>query len=167
MKHQKTLTSLHLPIEGDNKTGIFLGTDQADAFNGNNGADFLFGGAGSDRLFGSSGKDQLTGGTGQDFLTGGSGADLFIYNSTAEAGDTDHADVILDFKSHDDHLDLHSFMGGGHFVGSAAFTADGGSQVSYNAATGILTGDVNGDGKADFTITMANHVHLVAADFIF
>jgi serralysin len=126
----------------------------------------MYGGQGSDRLYGYSGKDKLTGGTGQDFLTGGSGDDTFIYNSVAEASDPTSSDVIMDFKSNADKLDFHAFMAGGHFAG-ATLVADGTKQIAYDRATGILSGDVNGDGVADFTITMANHVNLVAGDFIF
>lgn len=161
LKHQAAPT----PVDGSDKTNTFTGTELADTFYGGKGTDFMYGGDGSDRLFGSSGKDQLTGGTGQDWLTGGNGSDLFIYTQAADAGRPDSSDVIMDFKSGDDKLDLHAFMAGGHFV--AALTAGGGAQVAYNQATGVLSGDVNGDGAADFTITMANHTALVATDFIF
>ena len=165
--HHKAILSAPAPVDDGDKTSVFMGTDLSDTFYGHKGTDFMYGGQGSDRLYGASGKDVLDGGTGQDFLYGGNGADTFVYHSTGDAGDPNMSDVIGDFKSLDDHLDLHSFMGGGHFVGSAAFTVGGGPQVSYDAATGVLSGDVNGDGTADFTITMANHVNLVAADFIF
>ncbi len=154
------------PIDGTIKTNTFIGTDISDNFVGGQGTDFMYGGAGSDRLFGGSGKDQLTGGTGQDFLTGGNGADLFIYNSAAEAGDPNSSDYIMDFKSGDDHLVFSSFMAGGHFAGKT-LVAGAGPQIAYDKATGVLSGDVNGDGHADFTINMANHVALVAGDFIF
>ena len=60
---------------------------------------------GSDRHYGSSGNDQLAGGTGQD---------TFICNAAAEAGRPESSDVINDFKSGDDHLDVHAFLAGGH-----------------------------------------------------
>ena len=165
--HHAAQTEANLPIDNNNKTSTFIGTDLSDTYVGNNGTDFMYGGDGSDRLYGGSGKDQLTGGAGQDFLTGGSGNDTFIYNAASDAGRPESSDVIMDFHSGQDKLDLHAFMAGGHFVGSAAFVAGSGPQVSYNAATGILTGDVNGDGTSDFSITLANHSALLATDFIF
>jgi Ca2+-binding RTX toxin-like protein len=155
------------PADGTPKTNTFIGSSISDTFYGYTGTDFMFGNDGSDRLYGYSGKDQLTGGNGQDFLYGGNGADLFIYNSAAEAGQGASADVIGDFKTADDHLVLTSFMAGGKFIGNAAFTKGAGPQVSYDAATGVLNGDVNGDGKADFQIAFSNHVVLAAGDFIF
>ena len=40
-------------------------------------------------------------------------------------------------------------------------------QVRYTKSTGILQGDVDGDGTADFEIDIANRPVLTAADFIF
>ena len=167
MAHHHRNHGAPLPVDGTPKTNTFIGTDQADSFFGGQGTDFMYGGDGSDRLYGSSGRDQLTGGTGQDWLTGGSGNDTFFYNSAADAGRPESSDVITDFRSGGDHLDVHAFMAGGHFVGSGPLVAGGGAQISYDAATGILSGDVNGDGTVDFNITMANHVALVAGDFTF
>lgn len=160
-------TSAPLPVGGTDKTNTFIGSELADTFYGGKGTDFMYGGDGSDRLYGSSGKDQLTGGTGQDWLTGGNGADVFIYTQAADAGRPESSDVIMDFKSGDDHIDLHAFMAGGAFIGAAAFSVGGGAQVSYDMASGLLTGDINGDGVADFAITLANHAAVVATDFTF
>lgn len=156
-----------LPVDGTIKTNTFIGSDLADTFYGGQGTDFMFGGGGSDRLFGSSGRDQLTGGTGQDWLTGGNGNDTFIYNAAADAGRPESSDVIMDFRSGQDKLDLHAFMAGGTFIGSGAFVAGSGAQVRYDVGSGILSGDVNGDGTSDFSITLANHSVLLATDFIF
>lgn len=155
------------PVDGTNHYNMFIGTDLSDTFCGILGTDVMYGGVGSERLYGASGKDMLVGGTSQDFLYGGNGADRFVYNAAADAGRPQMSDVIGDFKSGDDHIDVHSFMAGGHFIGSAAFAATGSAQVNYNATTGVLQGDVNGDGVADFAITLANHAAVAATDFIF
>lgn len=152
---------------GTIKSDTFIGSDIADTFFGGQGSDFIYGGNGSDRLDGGSGRDVLVGGNGQDWLTGGSGADTFVYNNAAEAGRPASSDVITDFKSGVDHIDLHAFMAGGVFIGAAAFTSGGGGEISYEQSTGLLSGDVNGDGTADFAITLANHAVLAATDFIF
>ncbi len=156
-----------IALTGTDKNDSYLGTDQDDTYNGLKGADTISGGAGSDHLYGGSGKDRLSGGLGQDVLYGGSGADTFVYASATEAGDLAHRDAIRDFKAGVDHLDVHAFMAGGHFIGSAAFAADEGPTLRYVHATGLLTGDVDGDGIADFAIKFSNHAHLTEADFIF
>ncbi|CAN1548371.1 An_peroxidase_bacterial_2 domain containing protein [Sphingomonadaceae bacterium] len=71
-----------------------------DVMNGGRGADQLHGGEGDDRLFGGRGFDYLDGGEGADVLTGGRGSDIFAF------GDRD---VITDFKSGEDMIDLASF----------------------------------------------------------
>ena len=77
------------------------------------------------------------------------------------------SDVISDFKSGQDKIDVHAFMAGGYFIGSAAFAQDGTAQISYDKASGLLQGDVNGDGVSDFSITLANHAEILAPDFTF
>lgn len=156
-----------VPLFGTTKYNLLIGTDLSDTISGGQGTDIIYGGIGSDHLYGGSGKDVLIGGTGQDFLYGGSGADTFVYTQAADAGTGAMADVIGDFKTGVDHLNLHAFMAGGQFIGNAAFTAGEGPAVRYVAATGQLEGDVNGDGVADFSITFANHAHLVATDIVF
>ncbi len=166
MKHH-VLSKAPAPVLGTDKKDTFLGTDKADMYFGGQGSDSINGGQGSDWLYGGSGKDTLTGGSGQDVLYGGSGADMFVYLSAADAGSAAKHDIIRDFKAGTDHLDLHAFMAGGHFIGSASFVADEGPSLRYVRASGQLSGDVDGDGVVDFTIKFANHALLTEADFIF
>ena len=156
-----------VPVDGTDKYNILMGTDLSDTISGGQGTDLIYGGIGSDHLFGGSGKDVLYGGTGQDFLYGGSGNDTFVYTQAADAGMGPMADVIGDFKSGEDKINLHAFMAGGHFIGTTVLSAGDGMAVSYNQATGVLSGDLNGDGAADFQITLANHAAILATDFIF
>lgn len=161
------LAAANVPLTGTDKRDTFLGTDKADVFYGGKGSDLIQGGTGSDRLYGGSGKDILVGGTGQDVLYGGSGADTFVYTKAADAGSSAKCDIIRDFKAGTDHLDVHAFMAGGRFIGFADFVPDQGPTLRYTHATGMLSGDVDGDGVADFTIKFANHALLTEADFIF
>ena len=48
------------------------------------------------------------------------------------------------------------------FVGSNAFTNQAG-QLRYEG--GILMGDTNGDGVADFAVQISNHAALTSTDF--
>jgi Ca2+-binding RTX toxin-like protein len=128
---------------------------------GTGGADFLRGDNGNDSLDGGVGNDRIWSGVGADVLTGGAGADVMIFTSAAEA----KGDKITDFEHLMDKISLTAFMPGGHFVGSAALSAAG--DVRYDQTSGILSGDVNGDGRADWTLTLQNKALLTDADFVF
>jgi len=83
----------------------------------------------------------------------------------------DAPDVITDFQLGLDKIDLslidanttanndQSFT----FIASAAFTGVAG-QLTY--ISGLLSGDVNGDGIADFQISLTNNPALSASDLV-
>ncbi len=140
------------------------GSDFGDRLVGSNAANILSGGGGA---------DILQGGGGADLLTGGSGADVFVYTALSDstvlaAG----RDTILDFTSGSDKIDLRAidantrlggdqaftFIGGGAFTGSTAMNAFQQSQHAgeLHIVAGVLSGDVNGDGIADFAILLSN-----------
>lgn len=144
------------------------------------GNDILFGGAGKDALFGGEGNDILVGGAGKDTLTGGGGADAFVFSLSDSGAKRSNADVITDF-SHTQHdlIDLSSIDSNVvrpgrqpfHFIGDAAFAGKGqqlGAELHYVHADGMtyVEGDLNGDGKADFTIALTGTIDLVASDFL-
>jgi len=53
------------------------------------------------------------------------------------------------------------------FIGTAAFTGVAGQlHYWYDAGRTIVSGDVNGNGTADFNIVLAGTVILVAGDFV-
>jgi len=112
----------------------------------------------------------LIGGNGADVLTGGVGADVFKFASAAEAGSAINRDQITDFQSGSDRIDLRgtlrSLMDGGSFIGSGVFSSVAG-QVRFNAITGLLQGDVDGNGTADFAIQLNGSPALGSGDFIF
>jgi Ca2+-binding RTX toxin-like protein len=172
-------------IFADQIGGLF-GNDRLDGGAGNDqlqggaGKDTLFGGAGNDSLDGGAGNDQLQGGAGKDTLTGASGSDIlsggagndrFLYTG-AETGLNLLRDVITDFTSGSDKLDLVSVdaattKAGNQaftFIGNAAFSAAG--QLSYVQATGLLAGEITGDGVADFQIELSNKPALLATDIL-
>ena len=132
---------------------------------GDKGADALVDAAGDNTLTGGGGKDTLTGGGGKDTLIGGLGIDRFVQTDGATAkisaetttaagiktGDTltAAADVITDFKSGIDKLEMTSKAGGivnlaGLGTGSA--TAINANSVAFlrgdfAATTGVFTVD--------------------------
>jgi Ca2+-binding RTX toxin-like protein len=156
----------------DTLTGGALADDlrggaDADAMSGGDGDDTLSGGAGADALTGGAGNDVLTGGTERDTLSGKAGNDRFVGGTAAEAGLGSGADRITDLAPGADDIVLGAFMAGAAFIGGAAFAGGGARQVRYTAATGVVQGDANGDGTADFEIVLTNRPALTAGDFIF
>jgi Ca2+-binding RTX toxin-like protein len=141
----------------------------------NSGGDTLIGGAGKATLLGGAGNDTLVPGTGGGLLTGGGGADTFVFSSIASTGALKSPTTITDFSSAShDHIDLrtleanvlganHSF----HFIGAAAFSHTAGElHYAVNSSGLTLSGDINGDGVADFSILLSHVTSLSATDLI-
>ena len=158
-------TAFNDTIAGQAGNDSLSGLGGRDLLSGTTGKDVLDGGAGADTLNGGAGNDKLAGGAGADVLTGGVGADVFIFADALSVGTGALHDRITDFAAGIDKLDLSAFMAGGHFIGSATFTAGGGGQVNYVA--GLLSGDVNGDGTADFHLSLTGAPILTAVDILF
>jgi len=144
-----------------------------DTLNGGGGNDELYGGAGKDVLIGGAGNDRLDGGAGADTLTGGKGADTFVFATAKEA----NGDVITDFSSKQgDIIDLSGIDADTTMAGDQAFTliADtafsgtaGELRVWQSGGNTLVAGDVDGDGSADFKITLEGLYDLSASDFLF
>ncbi|MBB1248226.1 calcium-binding protein [Rhizobium sp. G21] len=158
--------------KGTNYKDTLIGDSGANGLWGQNGDDILKGLDGNDKLYGGSGDDDLYGGRGLDRLTGNSGADFFIFQSTSDSPNNSNRDVIVDFsRSQGDQIDLmdidavksSSRDNAFDFIGSAAFS-DTAGELRYSG--GIIRGDVNGDGRADFSIEVDNMASLRAGDFI-
>jgi serralysin len=106
--------------------------------------DVIWGNEVNNVLRGMGGNDVLDGFEGADTLWGGSGADTFAFQ-IVEQGDR-----IADFESGIDKIDLRAldvtaFIGGNAFSGVAG-------QLRYQ--NGVLLGDLDGDGVADFSVTV-------------
>ncbi len=153
-------------IRGDAGNDSLAGGAGNDTLFGGAGNDRLKGDAGDDRLVGEAGNDKITGGLGRDVMTGGLGADDFIFASAAEIGSGATRDIITDFQTGLDDIDLRALQTDGRFIGNAAFTSTAG-EVRYSVTTGLVVGDLNGDGVADWTLNIANKAALTAADFLF
>ncbi|MEW9617772.1 calcium-binding protein [Shinella sp. S4-D37] len=134
-----------------------------DALSGGTGNDTLDGGTGNDVLKGDSGNDKLYGGTGADKLYGGSGKDTFIFKSVKDTTvATSGRDTIYDFDGKaGDRIDLRSIDASTKadgdqkfsFIGTDKFSKTAGElRYEKKASDTYIHGDVNGDGKADFTI---------------
>ena len=145
-----------------------------DRIDGGGDGDILDGGIGLDTLNGGSGDDQVQGGAGRDNLTGGTGADQFVYAVASESGATVATrDIITDFRSGLDRIDLGALDANANvadnqaftYIGSGPFTNVAG-QLRYSAVTGLLQADQNGDGIADFSLLLQNLPSLIAGDLV-
>lgn len=160
-------------LYGGSGVDILYGDAGNDDLYGDTGNDRLYGGSGADDMFGGSGNDLLVGGTGSDLLVGGSGADTFRFTSIADSkvGST-LRDIIDDFNpgSEGDRIDLRSIDANINtsadnkfsFIGKAGFSGTAG-ELRYSGT--IISGDVDGDGVADFQID-AGLTKYYASDFL-
>ena len=146
-----------------------------DTITGGAGADGLNGAAGNDALSGGGGADQLTGGPGTDFLIGGSGADSFIFGALADFGAPGQEDVIADFSPADGDkirltaVDANAGLSGDQafrFLGTGPFSGHAGELHYVQVGADLMvSGDVNGDGLADFQFKVLGISSLQASDF--
>lgn len=158
---------------GDGGNEIAEGFDGNDTLFGGDGNDTLDGGDDADTVDGGNGADVVNGGLGGDTLTGGTGADAFVFSTALGGG---NIDVVVGFNVADDtiHLDVSIFTGIGlgalaanaFVIGAAAADAD--DRIIYNAATGALfyDADGNGGGAAVQFATLAPGLALTSADFL-
>jgi Ca2+-binding RTX toxin-like protein len=135
----------------------------------------IFGGAGIDDITGGAGNDLIYGGLGADTLRGGAGNDVFRYQSADESTSAGR-DGIQDFTI-GDIIDLSRIDGDAaagkqsfHFVDGGAFTSHAGELIATNGGSGdiwTVSGDVDGDGNADFQLLVvsADHHAIGAGDF--
>lgn len=156
---------------------VVSGGSGNDTLYGNTGNDTLKGDAGNDTLRGEAGSDKLYGAKGGDKLYGGSGADTFIFKAASESTvSATGRDKIFDFKqSEKDRIDLKAIDANTKLGGDQAFKfidTDGfhkkAGELRYEKKLGdtLIHGDINGDGKADFTIVIDASLNLKAGDFI-
>ncbi|TSD87756.1 hypothetical protein FFK22_015790 [Mycobacterium sp. KBS0706] len=155
--------------QGDTLAGI-------ENLSGSQGGDSLYGNGGANVLQGWNGNDALIGRAGKDTLTGGAGADRFTFAALGDSVTGANADRITDFShAQGDRIDLAAidarFTVAGDqafsFIGTAAFTGVAGQlHTWHDAGRTIVSGDVNGNGTADFNIVLTGTVNLVTGDFV-
>ena len=152
---------------------IVAGSDN-DTIHGGDDDDTIDGGAGNDVLTGDDGDDVLVGGAGKDKLPGGAGADRFVYQALSDSPVGAGRDIITDFTPGTDVIDVSAIdantkvagQQGFTFIGDSAFGHQAGQlQYSYIGNSTIVTGDVDGNGTADFQIQLSGHLTLTASDF--
>lgn len=144
---------------------------------GGTGNDSLWGDAGNDRLYGEAGNDALVGGVGVDRLYGGANADRFVFRSLADSTRASSGrDIVQDFhRTEGDKIDLRPLDADNTlalnqaftFIGTTAFDGRHGLlRFADSGANLLVSGDVNGDKVADFSILVLNTATLAGIDFL-
>nr|WP_314088039.1 M10 family metallopeptidase C-terminal domain-containing protein [uncultured Shinella sp.] len=124
-----------------------------------------------ENVIGGSGKDTIIASADVNVLKGGGGGDTFVFETVAAV----KGDKILDFTQGSDKINLSAIdaITGTTandkftFIGTAAFH-DVKGELRFLQKNGdtLIQGDVNGDGTADFTLTIDALVTLKSTDFI-
>jgi Ca2+-binding RTX toxin-like protein len=144
-----------------------FGDGGANVLKGNGNDDTLSGLGGNDQLFGGDGADELLGLKGADILTGGNDADKFTFDNLSDSTVAKSGrDTITDFETGVDKINL-GFSGGLTYIGRQNFHHSAGEvrESFTDGGNSVVSVDVNGDGKADFAITLIGHILLQAGDF--
>jgi Ca2+-binding RTX toxin-like protein len=168
-------------------TGIEnLKLEGTDHINGTgNGADNdLVGNVGKNQLKGEAGNDLIRGLAGADQLWGGGGADTFDFDVASDIRKASgKRDIIKDFQHLNDKIDLSTIDANSILAGDQAFKFKAAEGTAFAGAAGqliwdqkdaagtssdrtLVSGDINGDGVADFTLELSGLVNLTKADFI-
>lgn len=167
-------------LQGGDGDDVLVGGEGDDILQGGAGNDLLIGGLGNDSLSGGDGDDIIIGGLGRDnlvgetLLSGGLGADTFVFEDIGDSTPTS-SDFIRDFSGLEgDLIDLSkidAIVGGSDdaFVVVDQFSGSAGQlTLNYIISTNgfVVSGDVDGDGLADFRFTVQNYASLTADDFV-
>ncbi|WP_275689470.1 putative Ig domain-containing protein [Nitrosomonas sp. JL21] len=129
----------HLTLTGTSSIDA-TGNDLPNIIVGNNSANRLFGGTSNDTLDGKGGKDELIGGSGKDIFKFTQIDSIDTITDFSVRNDTLKLDnAVFTALSHDGSLPSSSFK-----IGNFATDAD--DYILYNAATGALRYDADGNG---------------------
>ncbi len=117
-------------INGGSGRDTIIGGLNVDVLDGGDDDDMLNGGSGSDTLRGGRGAEMLIGDDSKDLLNGGAGADIFVFANATHSAVGASADMIEDFASGSDRIDIsalaalpfvfrsiQAFAGGRHGLG--------------------------------------------------
>ena len=95
------------------------------------GNDVVTGSTADDKIDAGADQDRLIGGLGADLLTGGGGKDVFVFNALDDIGlAPGKTDLITDFVSQVDKLDLSLLDANANLFGDQAFIYVGGAAFS-------------------------------------
>ena len=162
---------------GDTYSSIenLFGSNFNDSLRGDGAGNTIWGRNGNDLVSGRDGDDTLFGGAGNDTLVGGDGSDRYVFDSALSAAT--NVDRLSDFSVADDTVALDgavfdalpagALASAAFFIGSAAHDAD--DRLIYNATTGALFYDADGNGGAATAVqfaTLGSGLALTNNDFV-
>ena len=153
-------------LSGSAGRNVLAGMAGDDLIDGQGGQDVLIGGTGSDRLIGGRGTDAIFGGQDQD-------RDSFVFESVKDSRVGNGHDVVHDFVSGLDKLDLSGIDADDDQAGRQELIFTGSSKAAHSVWTVadgddlLLQADVDGDAKADFEVLLREVATLSADDFVF
>ena len=160
---------------GSDFNDILTGTAAVNVIDGGDGNDTINAAGGNDVINGGDGNDTLVGSLGADRITGGAGADVFRLALADSTVATAGRDAILDFSRLEGDkiglgpIDANTTAAGDQaFRVVASFSSSAGQLVlaaDTARACVVVSGDVNGDGIADFALDVFGVASLSAADF--
>ena len=151
-------------IRGGQHNDTIYGGLGNDNIGGGAGNDVIFGSTGNNTIWGGVGNDTIVAGAGREVMNGGPGADVFMFNSAAQIGIGAARDVITDFQSGVDDIDLRALAT--TFNGTAGVLGGGQASFFYFAAGGLLIGDQNGNGAADWVLQLTGATTVTVGDFL-
>jgi Ca2+-binding RTX toxin-like protein len=139
-----------------------------------NGAISGTGNTGNNSLYGNAGNNILDGGAGKDLLTGGAGSDTFKFSSVKDSAVGALRDVIADFKSGVDKIDLSVIDANSSTSANEAFSTTFASALStmtagtlfFDKVTSVLYGNVDANPAPDFAIQLTGVTNLLMNDIV-
>ena len=130
------------------------GTDAKEKIFGNSADNKLTGNGGNDKISAGDGDDKITGGLGRDKLTGGGDDDKFIFKTAAEST-VDTPDIIKDFGSGKDRIDLHA-LGDFDYRGEHKFNDEMQVRVTKDGSDVIVHINLDADKSDEMSIVLDN-----------
>ena len=161
-------------LTGSKQADTLIGDTAANTLRGLGGNDVMQGGDGADIISGGDGDDVLSGDGGSDFLEGGTGADVFLFSTLRDSA-KGAFDTVMDFARGEDDIDLRRIDANEDLRGNQAFDFIGrekfhreAGELRYEAKGGstFISGDTDGDGKADFLLVLEDVAKVKSGDFI-
>lgn len=183
---QRLASLQELTLGGGNSMLTLRGSNNNNTMTGGAGPETLLGLGGNDTLNGMGGADFLVGGAGRDKLTGGAGKDHFVFAEASHISEKTATgflgDVITDFQSGVDKIDLKAIDASETLDGKSDFVWVGEDKIGRDAAGEVrfqqfdkpeggvdytmVYLDTNGTPGAEYAIKCLGLINFTADDFV-